>query len=654
LCYIPCRHWSNVTMSVALAKIKMEIVTSPPRSIHPTSNDGHGGTSDQVHPLNNIGAKKRDDRRKDAIASTITTIKLDLNVTPRTAASSPDSRDGTLDVEDDEAEGGVCGGDVMIRQKSSTTSDDTTNKDDDVTLERRMMDEEMPMSQTDRHIHQLDREGQLNEVAGSQSMLSQELIYDIQCRGRPVNRSGDDDDDDDKNSVGCLTSLHLSQETETSMGMAKRIGLLSMTQDEEESEEDTKPPASDGDIGANTTISTNTAENPCTPKRSEGLFSVLSHASNTGAPDLGSFSAKKEIIAAENKPKMDITDTPVRESEGFGSLLDAVAKITEQEISEEGEDALLWRRSLYLLRHPDEEAVTELSPTRRKRSLAPRYASTSPTRKSPRKSAGVHSKRKIPLAVDADDPSSVTKKRKVYLSASTAYNEIQKRTKTDSVDKNKPEENNNVDNAREAHEAAIRAAALAERIVTDPGLAKQLLLSMALVRENPRSAPETLPGPGHVLLDGFVWARYPPLENGTSYSWNVASVTQMMVKIYANLNHQIFLLSFCNTVLKKHMAEYYQLSTEKCQSAQQQAFNNDMVVVVREVAEARQWDFADCFDDRALRDRIRCYYKTHIQNAKKRLRTMVRNPTKRANAKHLLQHLDIIEQAKVGGEKVKP
>jgi hypothetical protein len=101
------------------------------------------------------------------------------------------------------------------------------------------------------------------------------------------------------------------------------------------------------------------------------------------------------------------------------------------------------------------------------------------------------------------------------------------------------------------------------------------------------------------------------------------------------------------------MAEYYQLSTEKCQSAQQQAFNNDMVVVVREVAEERKWVFADCFDDRALRDRIRCYYKTHIQNAKKRLRTMVRNPTKRANAKHLLQHLDIIERAKVGGEKVR-
>jgi hypothetical protein len=109
----------------------------------------------------------------------------------------------------------------------------------------------------------------------------------------------------------------------------------------------------------------------------------------------------------------------------------------------------------------------------------------------------------------------------------------------------------------------------------------------------------------------------------------------------------------CFSVLKKHMAEYYELSTTKCQSAQQQSFNNDMVVVVKEVANARQWKFADCFDDKTLRDRIRCYYKTHIQNAKKRLRTMVRNPTKRANSRHLMQHLHLIEQHKVDQEKQK-
>lgn len=99
-------------------------------------------------------------------------------------------------------------------------------------------------------------------------------------------------------------------------------------------------------------------------------------------------------------------------------------------------------------------------------------------------------------------------------------------------------------------------------------------------------------------------------------------------------------------VLKEHMAKYYDLSTTKCQSAVQQAFNNDLVVFVREVAEGRGWKFHKCFSDKCLRDRIRCYYKTHIQNAKKRLRTMVRNPTKRANARHLCAHLDLIEQHK--------
>jgi len=59
-------------------------------------------------------------------------------------------------------------------------------------------------------------------------------------------------------------------------------------------------------------------------------------------------------------------------------------------------------------------------------------------------------------------------------------------------------------------------------------------------------------------------------------------------------------------------------------------------------AEKRGWIFGPQFTDKVLRDRVRCYYKTHIQNAKKRLQTMLKNPTKRSNARHLCEHWDMI------------
>jgi len=162
-------------------------------------------------------------------------------------------------------------------------------------------------------------------------------------------------------------------------------------------------------------------------------------------------------------------------------------------------------------------------------------------------------------------------------------------------------------------EMAQKAAALALRISQDAELSKQLLLSMALHRNSPRTPPASLPGRGHVLTARFFWAHYPPLES----------------------------------VLKEAMPMYYHLSISSCQSVEQQDFNNKLVQKILRAAYDRGWVFdPKAFGNaKVLRDRIRCYYKTHIQNAKKRLTNMVKNPTKRANTLHLTEHYGIIEKA---------
>lgn len=160
-----------------------------------------------------------------------------------------------------------------------------------------------------------------------------------------------------------------------------------------------------------------------------------------------------------------------------------------------------------------------------------------------------------------------------------------------------------------------KAAQLAARVLHDPDLAKALLLRMALVRESPRPASQRVdPPPGTILAEHFVWAKFPSLEN----------------------------------VLKLHMLDYYQLSMSSCQSNAQQEYNNRLVTIIRGHVYRKGWTFCDRYRNstevKPLRDRIRCYYKTHIQNAKKRLRTMLRNPTKKASAKHLVAHYDLIQE----------
>ncbi|KAL7519596.1 hypothetical protein ACHAWX_006293 [Stephanocyclus meneghinianus] len=148
-----------------------------------------------------------------------------------------------------------------------------------------------------------------------------------------------------------------------------------------------------------------------------------------------------------------------------------------------------------------------------------------------------------------------------------------------------------------------------------------------------------------VIGENFTWSHYPILEN----------------------------------VLRDNMEQYYNMSWSCAQSKQQQEFNNRLVRIIYHTAATNGYVFdpdvysggnipltqrgkkkkeIDCpiqdenesftplpdgFHWKKLRDRIRCYYKTHVQNSKKRLATMLKNPTKPRNRVVLLRAVERIE-----------
>mmetsp|Transcript_4379 Transcript_4379/g.5057 ORF Transcript_4379/g.5057 Transcript_4379/m.5057 type:complete len:349 (-) Transcript_4379:23-1069(-) len=126
-----------------------------------------------------------------------------------------------------------------------------------------------------------------------------------------------------------------------------------------------------------------------------------------------------------------------------------------------------------------------------------------------------------------------------------------------------------------------------EKIFRDKELCRNVVLMMAL--ERPRKEPATTISPSLEIGEGFYWKEYPILEN----------------------------------ILFDQMAEYYQFSSNSRQSKSQQAYNNLLVEKIRSIAASYGYSFDPTFfNDKRLRDRVRCFYKTHLQNAKKRLSTM--------------------------------
>jgi len=168
-----------------------------------------------------------------------------------------------------------------------------------------------------------------------------------------------------------------------------------------------------------------------------------------------------------------VEDSPVRESEFFGSLLEAVEKITREE--EHNAKMIAWQHNVQVERAVKQEVST-----------------STPQR-------GTASRRSTP------------KRKKVEPVESTKKSESPtKKSRKASSTRGKDHEQSR------SQDIAKRAAALAEQTITDPEMAKKLLLSMALVRENPRSVPTVLPSKGATVPEGFFWAHYPPLEAGTA------------------------------------------------------------------------------------------------------------------------------------------
>lgn len=116
-----------------------------------------------------------------------------------------------------------------------------------------------------------------------------------------------------------------------------------------------------------------------------------------------------------------------------------------------------------------------------------------------------------------------------------------------------------------------------------------LLLSLTLNSRPHEKDGACTPPTSRTIGKNFFWNQYPDLE---------ALLFDEMPKYYAN----------------------------QIPSKQQKTYNNKLLATVRNKAEELGYSFdRGVFDDKKLRNRIRCFYKSHIQNAKKRILTMKKN-----------------------------
>jgi hypothetical protein len=169
----------------------------------------------------------------------------------------------------------------------------------------------------------------------------------------------------------------------------------------------------------------------------------------------------------------------------------------------------------------------------------------------------------------------------------------------------KPKEIKNLSQSETEYSSPDDEIQAIEAKLEDSDLLRNLTLTMAL--ERPRKADKPIKPPPNIIGEGFYWKEYPELED----------------------------------VLYCEMKQYYEYSANSRQSKHQQAYNNRLVENIKNVAETHGYIFdPDIYNDKKLRDRIRCFYKTHLQNAKKRLQTLqkhISGPDQRRQLREFIQ-----------------
>ena len=453
----------------------------------------------------------------------------------------------------------------------------------------------------DARLSLLERSGAIRQVVGSQSMLSQEIAQNY-SQNEMVDEQSEVDSSQGYDKPNTPPSSYATEKT-TPASAARKWGLVSGTEQNLVEEQRNGPLEPDKE----------SSHNSLEDEEEESMDDIIEeenpHSSGENLSQNLDLSGLSQEMNGLSQDSLRWAEEQTR-SQGVPSVTPATSTAHSQEEKTEEEDkesqsqqALAALGFNFLLQAAESVSREETRKSKRKKRKPSKIDDDSSDEeevKVARKKKVAEKKVKSPVRRITEAPSPKKKKApspKRKSDASSTEGETQPKKKRANAAK-KPN-----------HDLAQQAAALAQLAIKDEHVGKQLLLSMVMERQPTRTPPSSLPGAGYVLQPSFVWSHYPPLEK----------------------------------ILREHMEEYYHLSLQKRQSASQQAFNNRLVDVVRKFAKEKyEWTIMAC--DKQLRDRIRCYYKTHIQNAKKRLATMLKNPRKVANARHLIEHRDLIEQ----------